>query len=397
MTLINGNCLEVMKDISDNSIDLLFCDLPYGQTSCKWDCLIDLELFWKQVNRICKDDTAMFFTCSTKFGVSLINSNPKNFRYDLVWVKSSPCGFLNAKKMPMKKHEMVYVFYKKLPKIYTDNIAEHHTHKFIKETANKRKGKDGTENRAYMNRSKTEISNKYDPPLPTSVIKTELYSSENKVEPRELYRNEGGQYDPPLPTSVIRNDEGCNSMYGKETGKIFIYDEKGKLRNSEPRYEPPLPTSIIKEENVVIKDEIYGDEYLDKKVDYPNRNGKPRYEPPLPTSVIRNTADYKNESEMYGNIVRTDCMRKNNESMYEPPLPNTILEIASQKGKHSTQKPVDLIKWCLKYYSKEGDTILDPTMGSGSTGVACNEMNRKFIGIEMDETIFKVAEERVNV
>ena len=184
MTLINGNCLEVMKDISDNSIDLLFCDLPYGQTSCKWDCLIDLELFWKQVNRICKDDTAMFFTCSTKFGVTLINSNPKNFRYDLVWVKSSPCGFLNAKKMPMKKHEMVYVFYKKLPKIYTDNIAEHHTHKFIKETANKRNAKDGTED---------------------SVIKTELYSSENKVEPRELYRNEGGQYDPPLPTSVIRN------------------------------------------------------------------------------------------------------------------------------------------------------------------------------------------------
>jgi len=282
MTLINGNCLEVMKDISDNSIDLLFCDLPYGQTSCKWDCLINLELFWKQVNRICKDDTAMFFTCSTKFGVALINSNPKNFRYDLVWVKSSPCGFLNAKKMPMKKHEMVYVFYKKLPKIYTDNIAEHHTHKFIKETANKRNAKDGVDNKGMIkNRSKTEISNKYDPPLPTS--------------------------------------------------------------------------------------------------------------------VIRNTADYKNESEMYGNIVRTDCMRKNNESMYEPPLPNTILEIASQKGKHATQKPVDLIKWCLKYYSKEGDTILDPTMGSGSTGVACNEMNRKFIGIEMDETIFKVAEERVNV
>ena len=365
MTLINGNCLEVMKDISNNSIDLLFCDLPYGQTSCKWDCLIDLELFWKQVNRICKDDTAMFFTCSTKFGVSLINSNPKNFRYDLVWVKSSPCGFLNAKKMPMKKHEMVYVFYKKLPKIYTDNIAEHHTHKFIKETANKEKPiQKGTiqiygelkPNGYFNKRNKKTGMSAYEPPLPTSVIKTELYSSENKVEPRELYRNEGGQYDPPLPTSVIRNDEGCNSMYGKETGKIFIYDEKGKLRNSEPRYEPPLPTS-----------------------------------------VIRNTADYKNESEMYGNIVRTDCMRKNNESMYEPPLPNTILEIASQKGKHATQKPVDLIKWCLKYYSKEGDTILDPTMGSGSTGVACNEMNRKFIGIEMDETIFKVAEERVNV
>jgi DNA modification methylase len=377
MTLINGNCLEVMKDISNNSIDLLFCDLPYGQTSCKWDCLIDLELFWKQVNRICKDDTAMFFTCSTKFGVTLINSNPKNFRYDLVWVKSSPCGFLNAKKMPMKKHEMVYVFYKKLPKIYTDNIAEHHTHKFIKETANKRKGKDGTENRAYMNRSKTEISNKYDPPLPTSVIKDEnLY-----IRGKETNNN---------------NEDVYNSNERINNGKLY-HHPRNKQVGSESIYDPPLPTSVIKDEKTI--NTLYGGEHA--VPDYVNKRNKKTgmsaYDPPLPTSVIRNTADYKNESEMYGNIVRTDCMRKNNESMYEPPLPNTILEIASQKGKHSTQKPVDLIKWCLKYYSKEGDTILDPTMGSGSTGVACNEMNRKFIGIEMDETIFKVAEERVNV
>lgn len=107
MDLYNDDCLEKMKDLSDNSIDLLFCDLPYGQTNLSWDSLIDLNLFWKEVNRICKDTTPMFFTCSTKFGVSLINSNPKNFRYDLVWVKSAPCGFLNAKKMPMKKHEMI--------------------------------------------------------------------------------------------------------------------------------------------------------------------------------------------------------------------------------------------------------------------------------------------------
>ena len=133
--LIQGDCLEAMKTMETNSIDLLFCDLPYGQTSCKWDCLIDLDLFWKQVNRICKERTPMFFTCSTKFGVSLINSNPKNFRYDLVWIKSAPCGFLNAKKMPMKKHEMVYVFYKKLP-LYD---LSSHTHKFVKETENKRK------------------------------------------------------------------------------------------------------------------------------------------------------------------------------------------------------------------------------------------------------------------
>jgi DNA modification methylase len=353
MELYNDDCLKVMKEFESNSIDLLFCDLPYGQTSCKWDSLIDLDEFWKQVNRICKDSTPMFFTCSTKFGVSLINSNPKNFRYDLIWVKSSPCGFLNAKKMPMKKHEMVYVFYKKLP-LYD---LSSHTHKFIKD--------------------KEE-----------TYITTTLYS-DKKGKPRQVYRAEEGQYDPPLPTSVVREDKGCKSMYGEEKKKVFIYDETGKLRNSETRYDPPLPTSVVRE-----------------------------------------TSNYKNESDMYGKIIRTDCMRKKNESMYdpplptsvvkedtkhktlyndyvslkhpdtgsrwEPPLPNSILEVASQKGKHATQKPVGLMEWCLKYYSKEGDKVLDPTMGSGSTGIACKNMNRHFIGIEMDKEIYDVAVERLN-
>ena len=271
--LFNDDCFNILKDISDNTIDLLFCDLPYGQTSCKWDCLIDLELFWKEINRVCKDTTPMFFTCSTKFGVSLINSNPKNFRYDLVWVKSSSCGFLNAKKMPLKKHEMVYVFYRKLP--YYDLSS--HKHKILKERKTIDYKNDsfiyGKIDRPDHMRKNGESS--YEPPLPNSVIKTELYSSENKEEPRELYRNEGGQY--------------------------------------------------------------------------------------------------------------------------EPPLPNSLLEIKTEKGKHPTQKPCELIKWCLKYYSKEGDTILDPTMGSGSTGVACKSMNRNFIGIEKDLKIFKIAEERINV
>tara|TARA_R110000787_G_scaffold279307_4_gene389384 strand:- start:727 stop:1446 length:720 start_codon:yes stop_codon:yes gene_type:complete len=238
MELIQGDCLEKMRDMSNNSIDFLFCDLPYGQTSCKWDSLIDLELFWKEINRICKKECPMFFTCSTKFGVSLINSNPKNFRYDLVWVKSASCGFLNAKKMPMKKHEMIYVFYRKLP-LY------------------------------------------------------DLSSHKHKVLPE------------------------------------------------------------------------------------------------------RKTIDYKNDSFIYGKIDRPDYMRKNGESVYDPPLPNTILEVKSEKSKHATQKPVELIKYLLKYYSKENDVVLDPTMGSGTTGVACKEMNRKFIGIEQDDKIYKVAVERI--
>ena len=322
-----------MKDFSNNSIDLLFCDLPYGQTSCKWDSLIDLELFWKEVNRICKDTTPMFFTCSTKFGVSLINSNPKNFRYDLVWVKSAPCGFLNAKKMPMKKHEMIYVFYKKLP-LYD---LSSHTHKFIKETENKRNGKDGVDNEGMIkNRSKTEIQNKYEPPLPNSVIKTE---------------------------ELCKYDVNKNAYGGGKEGRIKISKNK---EDHEAKYDPPLPNSVIKQERNTPKlEECFGKEYLKNKPNYREIN------PNLGANG-------------------TDC------HIYEPPLPHSLLEIKSEKGKHATQKPIELIKWILKYYSKEGDTILDPTMGSGSTGIACKEMNRNFIGIEKDEKIFKNAEERLN-
>ena len=291
--LLHGDCLEEMKGLDDNSIDLIFCDLPYGQTSCKWDCCIDLEKFWIEVMRIKKLNTPIFMTTTTKFGVSLINSAPKkcHFRYDIVWVKSAPAGFLSAKKMPMRKHEMIYVFYEKLP--FYDLSS--HTHKFIKETVNNRNGKDGVDNKGMIkNRSKTEIQNKYDPPLPVSVVKEE--------------------------------------MTGGATGK-------------EPKYV-----------------------------------GKP---------VMR-------KDTTYGDITSYEIKeRKNGESRYDPPLPTTMLEVKSTRGKHSTEKPVALMEWVLKYYSKEGDTILDPTMGSGSTGVACKNMNRNFIGIEMDDEIYEVAVNRI--
>ena len=128
MKLLNGDCLKLLNEIDDNSVDLVFCDLPYGQTSCKWDCKIDLVEMWKQFKRIRKDKhTPFFFTCSTRFGYELIKSNEKWFRYDLVWMKSSVVGFLCAKKMPMRKHEMIYVFYENLP-LY--DISSHN-HKFL--------------------------------------------------------------------------------------------------------------------------------------------------------------------------------------------------------------------------------------------------------------------------
>ena len=244
MELYNSDCLQKMKDISNNSIDILITDLPYAQTSCKWDILIDMDKFWKEVNRICKIDCPMFFFCSVKFGHTLINSNPKNFRYELIWIKSQACGFLQSKKMPMKKNEMLYVFYRKLPKVYTDNIAKYHINKFL--------------------------------------------------------------------SSINGMNNNSNNIY----------------TNS-------------------------------------------------------NIYKYKNR-------------KKGNQSVYEPTLPTNILEFKSEKGKHPTQKPVELIKWVLKYYSNENDLCIDATMGSGSTGVACKEMNRRFIGIELDKDIYETALKRIN-
>ena len=342
--LFNGDCLEVMKTLDDNSIDLVFCDLPYGQTSCKWDCKIDLEAFWIQIMRIKKINTPLFFTTTTKFGVELIQSAPKKcfFRYDLVWVKSAPAGFLTAKKMPMRKHEMVYVFYEKLP--FYDLSS--HTHKFIKDAKNDKK------------------------------VEPTLYGRMTKPRTRDK------TYEPPLPVSVLKEETG--GATGKE-----------EIMNSE---------SVLKEGNITITE-------VERKSTYGNikthdivtgkNNAVARYDPPLPVSVVKVTEggsckNYKAERLYYydENGKKLDGTTPGNTTKYEPPLPDSLLEIKSTRGKHSTEKPVALMEWILKYYSKEGDVVLDPTMGSGSTGVACKNLNRKFIGIEMDAEIFEVAKGR---
>tara|TARA_R110002050_G_scaffold94967_1_gene197689 strand:- start:1896 stop:2678 length:783 start_codon:yes stop_codon:yes gene_type:complete len=257
MDLREGCCLELMKELPDNSIDLLFADLPYCQTKLAWDVEIDLELFWKEVNRVCKIDSPKIFTTTAKFGNLLINSNPKNFRHDLVWIKSCPVGFLNSTRVsPMRKHELIYVFYNKLSPVYSINIARHHKHKF---------------------------------------------------------------------------------------------------REAEQK------------KNIVIKEttDVYGG-----------------------TGVYAETDHASSKNYVgYGD--------NNNFTIYEPPLPNTVIEIKSEKGKHSTQKPVALMEWILKYYSTEGSIVLDPTMGSGSMGQACKNMERIFIGFEKDKDIFDVAFNRL--
>ena len=113
--LIKGDCLEVMKSIPDKSIDMILCDLPYGKTHNKWDSIISLDKLWEQYKRIIKDNGAILLFGQGTFYVDLVNSNRKLFRYDLVWDKQLTSGFLNAKRMPLRQHEQIAVFYKKLP------------------------------------------------------------------------------------------------------------------------------------------------------------------------------------------------------------------------------------------------------------------------------------------
>lgn len=127
--LFNADCLEKMKDISSNSIDLILCDLPFGclankrnnvgegktvvDVPCEWDVALDLEKFWAEVKRIRKNEhTPTLHFTTTKYGFELYNSNPREFRYDLVWDKGRGVSFLSANKMPMRSHEMIYIFSK---------------------------------------------------------------------------------------------------------------------------------------------------------------------------------------------------------------------------------------------------------------------------------------------
>jgi site-specific DNA-methyltransferase (adenine-specific) len=235
--LRKGDCLELMKDIEDKSIDAIICDLPYGTTACKWDTVIPFEPLWEQYKRIIKDNGAIVLFGSQPFTSALVMSNPKWFKYEWAWDKHIPRNFINAKIMPMQRHENVLVF------------------------------------------GKGKI----------------------KYHPQMIER------DKPV---VVKNYSKGNSTY--------------KLNN---------------------------DGTDDKKRVYTHR------------------------------------------------YPDTIIEgkWEANAGKvHPTQKPVALLEYLIKTYTNEGETVLDNTMGSGTTGVACVNTNRSFIGIEMDDKYFTIAEKRIN-
>ena len=229
--LIHGDCLEEMKNIPDKSIDMILCDLPYGTTRNKWDTVIDLDLLWIEYERIIKDNGAIVLFAQVPFNIILGYSNLKLLKYEWIWEKEQGTGHLNAKKMPLKSHENIMVFYKKLP-----------------------------------------------------------------------------TYNP--------------QMVGNEVRTVKRSGNKSKTTN-------------------------YGD-FIEIK-----------------------------------------------ESTYIGRYPKDIIKFNKDKGYHPTQKPVALLEYLIKTYTNEGEIVLDNCMGSGSTGVACVNTNRKFIGIELDEKYFEIAKGRI--
>lgn len=242
--LIKGDCLEIMKSIPRGKVDMILCDLPYGITACKWDAVIPFEPLWEQYERVIKDNGAIVLFGSQPFTSALVMSNPKLFKYELIWKKNVPTGFFNAKKRQMKIHENILIFYKKQPT--------------------------------------------YNPQM---IKRTE-----------EEYKK-----------SLRINDSECNNP------------------------------------------EIY------------NAGRK---------KLIRKTA----EEQWYKN-------------------PTTICEISKNRKLdtklHPTQKPVALLEYLIKTYTNEGELVLDNCMGSGSTGVAAINTNRKFIGIEIEQNYFDIAKNRI--
>jgi len=376
MTLFNGDCLEIMKTLEDKSVDLFICDLPYGETNCKWDCKIDMVEFWKEFKRLRKSKrTACIHFCSTKFGYSLIKSWEKGFKMDMVWKKRNKTGGLQSRHRPMRNHEMIYFFYEQAPKYNRDKY-----HKRIKSFPSKKEnGKDpfGNDNIGVTVKESGFACN-FVPPNPASVVEQDNRINENNKSSvgwdiKYMDKPRVAHFEPKLPASVVEEaDANKATIYNdrvKGNKDEFGYDAEFNIKPFKNQFDPKLPASVIEEEQNPLC-------YHQKKFKDGghcgrlNKDGsyKMPYDPPNPASVVE-------EDEP--------------KSMFES------TKVFIGKRHHQTEKPQDILEFFLKYWTDEDDTVLDPTMGSGSTGVACAKLNRKFIGIELDEVIYKVAEKRI--
>lgn len=223
-TIYHGDCLDLMKDIPDKSIDMILCDLPYGTTACKWDTIIPFEPLWEQYKRIIKDNGAIVLTASQPFTSALIMSNISMFKYESIWNKKSTTGFLNSKIMPLRQHENILIFSKDKTNYYP--IMETRGKPRNKGSYNKKKGDGDMCYGKFENQ--TSFNNIY---YPTSIVDISNTNQKNKVHPTQkpvplfeylikTYTNEGDL--------VLDNcmGSGTTAVACINTGRNFIGIEK---------------------------------------------------------------------------------------------------------------------------------------------------------------------------
>lgn len=224
--LMFGDCLELMDYIYDESIDLILCDLPYGITKNKWDSVIDLQKLWQHYERIIKQNGAIILFGQDKFSAKLMLSNEKLHRYNLIWEKTTPTGHLNAKKMPMRSHEDILVFYKQLP---TYNPQKTTGHERKVSTANHKRNSKKTTNYGEHGLTTYDSTERY----PKSVWKFATDKQKSALHPTQkplklieeiikTYSNEGDL--------VLDNcaGSGTTGIACIETSRNFILIEKEK-------------------------------------------------------------------------------------------------------------------------------------------------------------------------
>ncbi len=406
MQIFNDDCFNVFSTIKPKSVDLVLVDLPYNQTHCKWDKdVIDLEQMWKELKRCCTKKCLYVFFTTTKFGVSLINSNPKWFKYDLVWEKSKKVGFLSANKMPLRKHEMVYVFGNKsggaktyhaqkvkgkpythqgrltagsygldIKPIPTINTGDRHPDSLLQ-------FEEPSHEMVYVFASKTGGPKTYNPQKVKGKPYVDNRTVKNKLDVYDIEKqkvkkvvNDGSRH----PDSVLTFDEPTHEM-------VYVFASK----TSGPKTYNPQKTKGKPYTNTQGKQtDLYGITGNMKTINIGDRH---------PTSIIKYITPEK--PKMRGAVNGDGCYRefKNTRSIDDGSRhPTTILQFKNpHRPKHRTQKPVLLCEWLIKSYSNEGDLVLDFTAGSGSTGIACKNTNRKCILIEKDLDIFNILKDRI--
>lgn len=222
--VLEGDCLEIMKQLPDKSIDMVLCDLPYGTTQNKWDSVIPLGELWQQYRRIVKDDGAIVLTSQGMFTAELMVSNPKMFRYKWIWEKSKSTNFLNAKKQPLRKHEDVCVFYRRQPVYHPQMIDGEPYDKGIRK--NQMSGSYGDFQPVHVHSD----GKRY----PTDIIYFKTAESEGKVfhptqKPVELGRYFVRTYTNPGDI-VLDNTSGSGSFFVAALleGRNFIGIEKNE-------------------------------------------------------------------------------------------------------------------------------------------------------------------------